>query len=214
MIGIYGGTFDPVHNGHLRPAVDVLTELRLDELKIIPCGQPAHREQPVATAEQRLAMLNLAINEQPGFVVDEREIKRQGRSYMIDTLDSLQQEFPDEIFCLIIGMDAFLSFDSWKDWQTILDKYPLVVTHRPGYDGDPMKNQNPNEDLKRYVDLHQINDPKAFVKVKAPAVYFCAVTQLDISSTRIRELVAQKNSIHYLVPDPVVEFIQQQHLYD
>ena len=119
MIGIYGGTFDPVHYGHLRPAIDVYSQLGLSEVRFIPTGEPAHREQPIASQDQRYQMLLLAIENIAGLSVDDREIKRAGPSYMVDTINSLQADFPDESFCLIVGMDAFIKFESWREWQRI-----------------------------------------------------------------------------------------------
>ena len=113
MIGVFGGTFDPVHFGHLRPALEVLQALRLQEMRFIPCGLPPHRNSPLASATDRLTMLRLAIESQPGFNVDERELHREGPSYMVDTLESLQQETTTPL-CLLLGMDAFAAFHTWQ----------------------------------------------------------------------------------------------------
>jgi nicotinate-nucleotide adenylyltransferase len=160
MIGIYGGTFDPVHFGHLRPALDVLEGLGLEQVRFIPCGQPPHRQQPVANAEQRMAMLSLAVSEQAGFVVDDREISRGGTSYMVDTLTSLKQEKPNNTFCLMLGMDAFIEFDQWKRWQDILQMVNLVVTHRPNADFDFDKTGHV---LNEYLINHRLHDIDTFL---------------------------------------------------
>ena len=107
MIGIYGGTFDPIHYGHLRPALDVLQQTGLDEVRFIPNRAPPHRESPVLSDQQRAELVQLAIADTPEFVLDERELKREGPSYMVDTLQSLKDEFPEDTLCLIMGMDAF-----------------------------------------------------------------------------------------------------------
>lgn len=217
MIGVYGGTFDPVHFGHLRPAIDVMTELGLEQIRLLPCGLPAHRTRPVATAQQRQAMLELAIQQQPDWVVDTRELHREGVSYMVDTLKSLHAETtPDNAtpFCLIIGMDAFVRFSGWKDWQDILQQIPLVVTHRPGYELDEALTALAKPELKDYVSRYRQYQAASFSRTPPPAIYFCAVTQLDISSTRIRSLVKTGKSISYLVPDAVAGYIRQQHLYE
>ena len=211
MIGIYGGTFDPVHFGHLRPALDVLQNLQLEQIRFIPCGEPVHREPPIASAQHRAQMLQLAITHHPKFICDSREIKRRGKSYMVDTVQSLQQEFPDKDFCLIVGIDAFNEFDSWKDWQRIVERIKLVVAHRPSY---PLREQNWQPPLRDYVDRHHQEDIAVFTSGNAPAVLFCPVTQLEISSTRIRELLRAKQDAAFLLPATVIEYIEQHRLYN
>jgi len=209
MIGIYGGTFDPVHFGHLRPAVDVYSLLNLAKIHFIPCGQPPHRNVPIASADQRLEMLSLAVERQPDFFVDDREITRAGPSYMVETIQSLRADFPGEKFCLIIGMDAFVNFDTWKDWETITDLVSLVITQRPRFEPDLI----PSTDLLQYMNEKRINDKDEFITAEDTHCFFCAVTQLDISSTNIRKLVCDGNSIDYLVPEKVARYIQDKNLY-
>ncbi len=133
MIGIFGGTFDPVHFGHLRPALEVQQALGLDEVRFIPAGQPPHRDMPHATAPQRLSMLQTAIEDQPGFAADEREIQREGPSYMVDTLALLREELGQIPLCLILGYDAFLGLPAWHQWHRLIELAHLVITHRPGW---------------------------------------------------------------------------------
>ena len=210
MIGLYGGTFDPVHFGHLRPALDVLQALHLEQIRFIPCGLPVHRQLPIAAAEHRARMLQLAIAPQPAFELDDRELKRDGKSYMVDTVLNVQQAFPGKDFCLIVGIDAFNEFDSWKDWQTIIARIKLVVAHRPGY---PLNEQNWNPALRDYVDQHRKQDVTQFTTNHAAAVFFCPVTQLEISSTRIREQLQAKQDVAFLLPATVIEYIKQHQLY-
>ena len=209
MIGIYGGTFDPVHFGHLRPALDVYSLLTLSKIHFIPCGQPPHRDPPVASSQQRLEMLNLAVERQSDFIVDDREINRTGASYMVDTIKSLVSDFPDEKFCLIIGMDAFVNFDTWKDWSTITEFVSLVITQRPRFEPDSI----PNSDLIEYMNEKRVNDKASLLNSKQTHCFFCPVTQLDISATKIRELVRDGSSIDYLVPENVANYIQDENLY-
>jgi len=210
MIGIYGGTFDPVHFGHLRPALDVMQALQLEQIRFIPCGNPPHREQPVASPAQRLEMLRLAIAGHAALVVDEREIVRAGPSYMVDTVSSLQSEFADQEFCLIVGIDAFNEFDRWREWQTLLQKIKLVVAHRPKYDVSAHNWRGP---LAAYVENYRVNTISDFTAARTPAIFFCPVTQLEISSTKIRELLAARQSAAFLLPADVIHYISTQALY-
>jgi nicotinate-nucleotide adenylyltransferase len=132
-IGIFGGTFDPIHFGHLRTAFELLQALRLHEMRFMPAGNPPHREVTVASAPVRLAMVQAATQGQPGFVVDDREIRREGLSYSVDTMRTLRADFPDHSLCLIVGMDAFLGLPKWHQWRELLDLAHLVVAHRPGW---------------------------------------------------------------------------------
>ena len=132
-IGIFGGTFDPIHYGHLRTAFELLQTLQFAEVRFIPCGDPPHRGVTQASAALRLDMVRLATRKEPGFVVDERELQRDGPSYSIDTLVSLREEFPDRSLCLITGMDAFLGLSSWHRWDEIMNFAHIVVAHRPGW---------------------------------------------------------------------------------
>jgi nicotinate-nucleotide adenylyltransferase len=133
LIGILGGTFDPVHYGHLKPAQEIFQRLRLDELRIVPCYRPVHRDPPIASPEQRLHMLQLALREFPRFTLDERELRRGGDSYTVDTLDELRQEFPQAVLCLLLGLDALEGFKEWRRWRQILKLAHLLICARPGY---------------------------------------------------------------------------------
>jgi nicotinate-nucleotide adenylyltransferase len=207
MIGIYGGTFDPVHFGHLRPALEVQQALGLDEVRFIPAGQPPHRDMPHATAAQRLAMLRAAIDDQPGFVVDEREVQRAGLSYMVDTLASLRTELGAVPLCLILGYDAFLNLTSWHQWHRLLELAHLVIAHRPGWNQD-----NLGTELQSLVQQHAMTAAQ-LSRASAGGVTFVEVTQLDISATRIREQVHAGRDIRYLLPEPVYRMIREQNLY-
>ena len=134
MIGILGGTFDPVHFGHLRPALEVMQATGMEQVRFLPNRIPPHRETPWLDVENRLELLKTAIADQPGFELDERELQREGHSYMVDTLESLRSDFPSHPLCLILGMDAFLGIKKWHQWQRIPELCHLVVTTRPGFD--------------------------------------------------------------------------------
>jgi nicotinate-nucleotide adenylyltransferase len=207
MIGIYGGTFDPVHFGHLRPALEVQQALGLKEVRFIPAGEPPHRGMPHATPAQRLSMLQAAIDDQPGFVVDEREVRRAGPSYMVDTLTSLRTELGDVPLCLILGYDAFLGLTTWYQWQRLIELAHLVITHRPGWNHD-----NLSGELQNLVKRHAMT-PALLPENSAGGVTLVEVTQLDISATRIREQICTGQDIRYLLPEVVYRMIHEQNLY-
>ena len=206
MIGILGGTFDPVHFGHLRPALEITEQLSLEELRFIPSAKPPHRWQPVASAEDRLAMVKMAIKETGKFILDDREYHRDGASYTIDTLKSIRAEIgKDKTLCMIVGLDAFQSFTSWKDWQQILDLTHLVVSARPGYQ---LEKQEAD-----WVESRLTSNVKELHKKPAGMIFFSEVTQLDISATNIRNQIAKGNSCSYLSPEKVCNYIRKHKLY-
>jgi nicotinate-nucleotide adenylyltransferase len=207
MVGILGGTFDPIHFGHLRTALDVMQGVGLDEVRFIPLYQAVHRPQPKAPAELRLRMLQAAISHQPDFSADDRELKRQGDSYMVDTLTSLREELGDRPLCLILGGDAFCHFLSWHRPQQILRLAHLVVMQRPGH------GEIHAPALLKLLSSHQIQAPTELRKAPAGQIYFQPVTQLEISSTQIRALIVAGKSPHYLLPESVMKLIEAEDLY-
>ena len=206
-IGIFGGTFDPIHYGHLRPAFEMLQGLDLAEVRFIPSADPPHRGETHATAARRLEMVRLAIADQPGFVVDERELGRQGPSYSVDTLTSLRAEQGDVPIGLIIGMDAFLGLTAWHRWEDILGLAHIVVAHRPGWKAPDI---GPLGDLVADFGTHRIDDLHT---TACGRVHIHAVTQLEISSSEIRELIAAGRDPRFLMPDAVRNLIAQSECY-
>ena len=204
MIGIFGGTFDPIHYGHLRSALEVKEIFGLAEVRLIPSAQPPHREQPAATALMRLHMLELAIKNQPGLMVDTRELNRNGASYMVDTLKSLRQEFKNEPLLLFIGSDAFNHLKTWYQWQHLFDFAHIVVMTRPGF-----KIQN----LDEFFEARLTNDSTELAHNAAGKLYFQQVTQLDISATAIRNMIAKQQNPGFLLPVAVIAYIRQHKLY-
>ena len=208
-VGIFGGTFDPVHFGHLRPALELLETLELEALRMLPCSIPPHRETPQASSEQRLAMLRLAIDKQPGLVIDERELHRPGPSYMVDTLTSLRKELGDTPLCLLLGMDAFIGLEQWHQWQHLIELAHIVVAHRPGWD----LNDHPQSAVATLWQERGVSSVDELAQRAAGGVCFQAVSQLEISATDIRERARQGKSLRYLMPDAVCEFIEDEGLY-
>ena len=133
-IGIFGGTFDPIHYGHLRTALELKALLDLDKVHFVPCANPPHRTAPMSDGALRLRMVEAAIRDEPKFVADDRELKRAGVSYTIDTLASFRAELPGRSLCLLLGMDAFLGLPQWHRWRELTTLAHIVVAHRPGWE--------------------------------------------------------------------------------
>ncbi len=206
-IGILGGTFDPIHFGHLRTALELYQALDLAEIRLVPCSQPVHRKRPIASPEQRLAMLKCAIANEPALTVDDSEIRRQGPSYTIDTLENLRLAYSNIPFCLIIGIDALLGFPSWHRWQAILELAHLIVVHRPCY-------QLPSTGVVADLLKERLTHTVAHLHEKpAGSIVLHPVTALDISATDIRKMIAADKNPRYLLPDTVYDYIQQHGVY-
>ena len=208
MIGILGGTFDPIHYGHLRTALDVQQCLSLSEVRFIPCGEPPHRNKPFAEPLQRLAMVRAAISAEKTFIADDREIRRHGPSYMVDTLASLKKDFKSESLCLILGTDAFNGLEQWYQWQRIFELANIAVMQRPTCHGKLELNKRILKLLEqRIVDAYNLK------RYNNGKICFIPVTQLDISATTIRQYWQENKSIQFFLPDSVLTLIQQQNIY-
>lgn len=207
MIGLFGGTFDPIHLGHLRMALEVREALGLREVRFIPCYSPPHRDLATAGPADRLAMLRSAVAGVPGFVVDTREYDREGPSYTVDTLMSLRRELPNEPLCLMMGMDAFVSLPGWSRWDRILEFAHIVVFHRNAI---MLPELGP---LAGFFSEHHVADPAALNERPAGHIWVQDVTPLTISATAIREALIQGRSVRYLLPEGVLTYILSHELY-
>lgn len=206
-IGIFGGTFDPIHCGHLRTAFELWQELKLAEVRFLPTGSPPHREKLYASAELRLEMVRAAVADQPAFIVDDREVRRSGVSYSVDTLTEVRREYPQRSICLLLGMDAFLGLPGWHRWRELLALAHIVVAHRPGWRAPttgPLGELMVDHGTGSILTLHQ---------ERAGHVYVRAVTQLEISSTELRTLITGGGDPRYLVPEPVRKIIVETRCY-
>ena len=202
-MGIFGGTFDPIHYGHLRTAFELAEAVRLAEVRFLPTGNPPHRDPAQASAEERLAMVRAAVAGQPGFTVDDRETRRGGLSYSVDTLGELRGEFPQRSICLLLGMDAFLGLPNWHRWREILELAHVVVAHRPGWKAPT---QGP---LGEVMVDHGTGSVRDLHDATAGRIYVHAVTQLEISSTDLRALIARGRDPRFLVPDSVCKLLRE-----
>lgn len=206
-IGLFGGTFDPIHLGHLRMALELKQQLHLDEMRLVPCHKPPHRHQPVASATDRAAMVELAIQSCPELTIETCELQHAEPSYSVNTLKHLRSELGENIsLCLAMGMDSLISLPSWYEWQEILKLAHIVVAARPGY-------TLPSEgDLADYIAKHS-RDAENLKTQSRGAIVIQQLSLLPISSTQIRSQIQQGESPQFLLPDAVFNFLQQHALY-
>jgi nicotinate-nucleotide adenylyltransferase len=203
-VGVFGGTFDPIHFGHLRTALELKESLKLDEVRMIPCHRPPHRASPGASAAQRLDMLQLALIDCDGFKADDRELQRTNLSYTLETLESLRCEEPESLWVLFVGVDAFSDFTSWHRWADILTLCDLAVATRP----QAMLSVTAQNLLDKYQVSHlpEVVGSCGHIVVRE-------LTQLDISSTHIRNLLRKGADPRFLLPAVVYDYLLQHKLY-
>jgi len=199
MIGIYGGSFDPVHLGHLQTAISIKNELDIDRLFMLPCFEPVHKNSLNYTSKQRLQMLDLAIKEFNSLEIDTREILRGGSSFMIDTLLDLKESFKNESICLVIGMDSFIKFKTWKDWDEFSKLIHLVVLPRNG-------DQPVSKTLTTFKTVENIDKLKSN---SSGHLYFSNSQMIDISSSAIRGKIAANQNLDNLLPISIINFLKK-----
>lgn len=212
-LGLLGGTFNPIHKGHIRAAQAVLVTFKLDKVYFIPAFIPPHKfSQEIASPEHRLKMVELAVESYPDFIPSSVEIEAGGKSYSINTLEKFQQMFPGSKIYFIVGVDAFLEIDTWKDYERLLEKCSFIVISRPGYDLNDAKGilhgrlKRKIIDIGRYLKLDQTGKDKFNIIL----FYF---EGMDVSSTEVREKAKKGKSIKGLVPEGVESYIKKNNLY-
>jgi len=198
MIGIYGGSFDPIHLGHLKTATTLKTELQLDHLFLLPCCEPVHKDGLKYPSNDRLKMLNLALEKFSTLEIDSREILRGGGSYMLDTLHELKQIYRDEPICLIIGMDSFLKIKTWKDWQEFSKLVHLVILERQGF----------NIIDSSLDSFHNTKDVSQLRLESNGLLYFSNCPKINISSSDIRDRIAANQNLNDLLPKSVINYLR------
>lgn len=199
MIGIFGGSFDPVHLGHLKTAKSIKKELNFERLFLLPCHDPVHKNSLHYSPKQRLEMLNLAIKDYPSLEIDTREIDREGNSYMIDTLADLTEEFKGKTICLIIGMDSFLSFKTWKKWDEFARLVHLIILPR-----------NTDRLAENNLETFDLALDKSDLNISSSGLlYFSNSELINISSTDIRGKIASNQNLDGLMPSSVIKFLQK-----
>ena len=206
-LGVFGGTFDPIHYGHLRPVEAVRERLALEPMLIVPAPNPPHRRPPVAATHHRLRMAELACQAFPGLRLDDREYRRGGPSFTVLTLESLRSEFGERPICLLMGMDAFEGIEAWHEWTRLLQLAHFVVMTRPGW-------EFPGEaQLPAWARGRVVHETRALSQAGAGSICFQSVPPEDISATAIRAAIARGGSVRGQVPDAVWEYICANRLY-
>ncbi|MCG7372679.1 nicotinate-nucleotide adenylyltransferase [Pseudomonas luteola] len=206
-IGLFGGTFDPIHIGHLRSALEVAEQLGLDELRLIPGARPPHRNAPQVSAQQRLEMVRLAVEGVEYLRVDDIEFRRERPSYTIETLEALRREMgPHVQLLLMLGWDAFCGLPGWHRWTELLDHCHILVLQRPDADSEPP------QALCDLIAARTQSDPQA-LSGPAGQITYIWQTPLAVSATQIRGLLAAGKSVRFLVPDAVMNYIETHGLY-
>ncbi|QFU76934.1 nicotinate-nucleotide adenylyltransferase [Halioglobus maricola] len=207
-VGVFGGTFNPVHYGHLRSALELVEHLDLDHLRLMPCATPPHRQAPMCSAEDRAAMVELAVAGEPHLRCDRRELEREGVSYTIDSLLDLRAELDQRhSLTMVMGSDAVHKINSWHRWDELLDVAHIVVLARPGW-------QFPTEgEVADWLAQHRADASDVLHRDTCGSVLVQELRPLDISSTEVRELLANGRSPRYLLPECVLDYIQERQLY-
>ncbi len=209
-LGLFGGTFNPIHIGHLRGAEEIRESFQLDEVIFIPAAIPPHKGiGEVIDARHRMEMVRLAIQNNPFFSASEVEILRPGKSYSIDTIKYYRETNSDDIY-FILGRDGFIEIDTWKDFKTLFSLCNFIVMTRPGFEKANLFSKLP-EALTS--DFHYNQEIGAWTHFSGFYLYFKEITFLDISSTKVRELIEKGESVRYLIPSQVEEYIRQNNLY-
>ena len=213
LVGIFGGTFDPIHYGHLRIAEEIVKTVGLQKLYFVPAGMPRLRHSPVASPQHRVEIVRLAIQKNPDFVLDEREINRDGVSYSIDTVREFKQEFGEEIrLCFVLGADAFINLPEWNNWKELFNLCHFIVSTRPGYTLTLIK-ELLSKELREECSQRWVSNTESLKKDTSGLIFIASTTMLDISATSIRAHIADGRSVRHLVPSVTVNYISENKLY-
>lgn len=211
-IGLLGGTFNPIHFGHLRMAQELSSALSLHEIRFIPSANPPHKTAPKVSAEHRAAMVRLAVSNNPYFSLDTRELVRDGASYTMDTLISLREELGnDTSLVLLMGSDAFTKFNTWHRWDEIIGLCHIALVQRP--QSANLQSTPLAKVLDTFLQNHYTENGDDLSTTPAGFVTMQHITPLDISSTMIRACIQNQGSARYLLPDCVIDYITQNKLY-
>lgn len=213
LVGIFGGTFDPIHYGHLRVAEEIVEALGLREMRFIPAGMPRLRQPPIASPQQRAAMVRMAIQGKARLVLDEREIKRPGTSVTVESLRELRQELGESVtLCFVIGADAFMKLDQWHCWQELFGLCHFIIAARPGHalksGSDVLPQALRDECTPRWA-----SSADQLKNTAGGLIFVAPTTLLDVSASTLRARIAAKENTRDLLPDAVLDYIETNHLY-
>jgi len=207
-LAVFGGTFNPVHYGHLRSALELVERLGLAELRLMPSARPPHREEPGCSAQHRLAMVELAVAGEPRLTCDGRELERSGKSFTIDSLIELREEAGESRgLCMVIGCDALLGIPTWRRWRELLDWAHIIVIARPGW------TLPETGEVAQWLEEHRLADSAELGSRPSGGICVEKLRPLDISSTEIRDILSTGRSPRYLMPQPVIDYMEQHALY-
>jgi len=212
-VGLLGGTFDPIHYGHLRLAEEMAEAIGLDQIRFIPAGLPPHRERPASSPDDRLAMVKLAIAGNPRFRIEEYEVFKTTPCYMVETLTALREEVGYATpLVLFLGLDAFSGLETWHEWPRLFELAHLAVAHRPGHTPAGWE-QRLSDHLRRELLARQVDSATLLKHAPAGRILVLETTQLEISASRLRDMLRSGHSTRYLLPDSVIDYIQTHRLY-
>ena len=210
LIGLLGGTFNPIHYGHLRAAQELADALNFSEMLFIPAANPPHKPAPEVSAGHRAAMVELAITNNPLFKLDTCELARTGASYTFDTLVSLRKELGHEVsLCWVMGSDAFVKLNTWHRWRELLEHCHIVLVQRPNTENQ----ETLPDELAAFLQDNYTENMDDLCEKSAGYIHMQAITPLDISATKIRETLKTGHSARYLMPYNVIEYIKTHKLY-
>lgn len=213
LIGIFGGTFDPIHYGHLRVAEEIVETIDLQKMYFIPAGNPWLRPAPIASSQHRAEIVQIAIQDNPRFILDKREINREGISYSVDSLRELKQEFGKKtVLCFVIGADAFIKLAKWNNWRETFNLCHFIIVARPGHQLISNHDMLPIE-LQEECSKRWVSSVSSLRSSDNGLLFIAPTTMLDISATTIRARIAAGESVRYLVSDAVLRYIKANQIY-
>lgn len=207
MRAIFGGTFDPIHNGHLETAAALVDELNISKLSLMPSAVPPHRPQPIASAKQRLEMVKLACQQHTAFIAEDWELKQDRRSYTANTLSEFQTRYPKNILLFVMGMDSLMSLHCWHQWQQLTEHAHLVVMPRAGVPFNPQ-----DKDLKDFISTHLTRNKDNLCQQSSGLLYIAQTPTIDVSATELRQQLQHRES-NLPLPTSVYKYIREHQLY-
>ena len=206
-LGIFGGTFDPIHIGHIEPVIEAAKLVNIDTIALLPCHIPTHKVVSKTASQHRLEMVKLICQQYPIFYPDDREIKRGKPTYSIDTLREFRQEYPERPLCFFIGMDSLQTLNSWYQWQEIFDLCHFIVSQRPEHGSEF------SPEIVRLLQHRQVTDPTELHQTHSGKIFLAATKKIAISSTTLRQRLHAHLPLDNLIPKSVINYIQQYKLY-